>query len=267
MEPAFDSSLCLRDGLCVRVCPIGRLDRGDDGGPRVLAGERCISCGHCVAVCPAGAVSRDGEPASPMPDGWRLEPEKVALLLKSRRSIRAFRSDPLAREIIEAMIDVARYAPSGHNSQPLAWSVVSGPANIGKIAEATLAWMRQSIAASSPMVAALGMQRVVSDWDQGTDSICWQAPHLVIAHAPEGLPSGAHAAAIAMTYLDIAGQPLGVGMCWAGFVLVGAGVSPEVHASLGLPAGRRCAGVAMLGRPAVTYRRIPARNQPTIEWR
>jgi len=212
-------------------------------------------------------MAQGNEPAMPMPDGWRLAPETVALLLKARRSIRAFRGEPLARETIEAMLDVARYAPSGHNSQPLAWTVISGPANIGQITQATLAWMRQSVAAGSPLVPALDMQRNLRDWDQGKDSICRQAPHLVIAHAPEGLPSGAHAAAIAMTYLDIAGQPLGVGMCWAGFVFVGSGVSPEVHAALGLPAGRRCAGVAMLGRPGVTYRRIPARNQPTIEWR
>jgi nitroreductase len=165
------------------------------------------------------------------------------------------------------MIDVARYAPSGHNSQPLAWTVISGSGNIGKIAQATIAWMRQSIAAGSPLVAALDMQRVVSEWDRGNDGICRRAPHLVIAHAAEGLPTGSHAAAIAMTYLDVAGQPLGVGMCWAGFVLVGASVSPEVHASLELPTGRRCAGVALLGRPAVAYRRIPARNRPSIEWR
>jgi nitroreductase len=237
-----------------------------DGRPRSLD-VRCLACGHCAAVCPAGAISLGDEPALPMSDGWRSQPETVALLLKSRRSIRAFHGEALPRETIAAMLDVARYAPSGHNSQPLSWTVTSEPADIAKIAQATIAWMRQSIAAGTPLVAALDMHRVLMDCERGNDPICRRAPHLVIAHAAEGLPSGSHTAAIAMTYLDIAGQPFGVGMCWAGFVLVGAGVSPEVHAALGLPAGQRCAGVAMLGRPAVSYRRIPARNRPSIAWR
>lgn len=62
-------------------------------------------------------------------------------------------------------------------------------------------------------------------------------------------------------------QALGAGTCWAGFVFIGVGVSPELHAVLGLPAGQPCAGIMMAGRPAVSYRRVPRRNQPRIDWR
>jgi nitroreductase/ferredoxin len=267
METTIDDSLCLQDGLCVQVCPVGRLVLDDDKRPRTLPDAGCLSCGHCLAACPAGAISQAGHQPVPMPPDWRLDPDKVAGLLMSRRSIRRFSVEPLPQETIAAMIGLAQYAPSGHNTQPLSWTVISGAPDVRRIAEATATWMRQVVAAGSPLAAGLRMHKVVSDWDRGIDSICRQAPHLIVAHASANLSNGAHTAAIAMTYLDLAGQPLGVGTCWAGYLLVAAGGSPEVHATLGLPAGQRCAGVVMAGRPAVTYRRIPKRNLPRIEWR
>lgn len=127
--------------------------------------------------------------------------------------------------------------------------------------------MRKSIEQGSPLAAHLDMPRLLDRWDAGQDAICRRAPHLIIAHAPAALPSGSHSAAIAITYLDLVAQPLGVGTCWAGFVFIGAGASPDVHAALGLPEGQKCAGLVMAGRPAVTYRRIPRRNDPRIIWR
>jgi len=265
VEPTFDSSLCVRDGLCARVCPTGRLAQQNDEPPRRLVDLRCLDCGHCVAVCATGAMSQGDE--KPLPNGWRLDAEKVNHLLMGRRSIRVFREDPLSRETIAAMIQAAQYAPSPHNTQPLAWTVISKPADIHRIAEATVTWMRQSIAAGSPMAVAFGMEKIVGDWERGIDGICRRAPHLIVAHAPATLPNGPHTAAIALTYLDLAAQPLGAGTCWAGFVFVGAGASPGVLAALALPAGQHCAGVVMAGHPAVEYRRIPKRNQPRIEWR
>jgi len=48
--------------------------------------------------------------------------------LASRRSIRAFLPDPVAREDVEAILEVARYCASGVNTQPWHVYVVSGTA-------------------------------------------------------------------------------------------------------------------------------------------
>ena len=40
-------------------------------------------------------------------------------LVKKRRSIRRFKSDPVPRELIEKIVEAARWAPSGFNMQPL----------------------------------------------------------------------------------------------------------------------------------------------------
>ena len=54
------------------------------------------------------------------------EVELVDQAITSRRSVRAFLSTPVAREDIEAILDVARRAPSGSNTQPWKVYVLTG---------------------------------------------------------------------------------------------------------------------------------------------
>ena len=41
--------------------------------------------------------------------------------IRDRQSIRSFKKDPIEREIIEKILNFARFAPSGGNTQP--WKV------------------------------------------------------------------------------------------------------------------------------------------------
>jgi len=45
-------------------------------------------------------------------------------LIKSRRSIRSFKTDPIPDEYVEKIIEAARWAPSGANSQPWEFVVI-----------------------------------------------------------------------------------------------------------------------------------------------
>ena len=47
-------------------------------------------------------------------------------LLMSRRSVREFEDQPVGRQVLEALLDVARRAPTAVNSQKLHWIVVEG---------------------------------------------------------------------------------------------------------------------------------------------
>ena len=46
--------------------------------------------------------------------------------IKSRRSIRAFKPDPVPKEVLTELLDVARWAPSGANAQPWEFFVLTG---------------------------------------------------------------------------------------------------------------------------------------------
>ncbi|HID09288.1 TPA: 4Fe-4S dicluster domain-containing protein [Candidatus Micrarchaeota archaeon] len=55
----WDSSKCLRCGLCAGVCPVGAI-RLECGGIVVDHGK-CSGCGICVSACPVRALSVPGE--------------------------------------------------------------------------------------------------------------------------------------------------------------------------------------------------------------
>ncbi len=54
----------------------------------------------------------------------KFRPDDLIEFLKTRRSIRRFKKEKVPMEIIEKMLDVARYAPSAHNSQPWRFIVI-----------------------------------------------------------------------------------------------------------------------------------------------
>ncbi len=68
-------------------------------------------------------IDRNGAPAK---DGRMTK--SASDLIKSRVSIRAFLPDPVSEEDIRAVLDIAKFAPSGGNLQPWKVHVVTGPA-------------------------------------------------------------------------------------------------------------------------------------------
>jgi ferredoxin len=142
-----DEHKCKRDGICVAVCPMGILTRGEGAPPEQAPGSDalCISCGHCVAACPYGACSLDTMPSEscpPVRPEWRLTPEQAEHFLRMRRSIRVYKEAPVEQGRIEKLIRTARYAPSGHNGQPVRWTVISGREAVRALAGQAIDWVR-----------------------------------------------------------------------------------------------------------------------------
>ncbi len=57
--------------------------------------------------------------------------------LKTRRSVRAYTDEPIARATLEELIDCGRLAATARNEQPWEFVVVTEPALLAKIADAT----------------------------------------------------------------------------------------------------------------------------------
>ena len=64
-----------------------------------------------------------------------MDYESLLELFKSTRSIRRFKPDPVGDDLIQKMIEAARFAPSGFNLQPWEFIVVRKPELRNKIAE------------------------------------------------------------------------------------------------------------------------------------
>jgi nitroreductase len=192
---------------------------------------------------------------------------QVEQFLRSRRSIRQYRERAVEPGVLARLLRLASSAPSGHNSQPLEWLVLSGPEEIRRVSALVADWMRRVEKEQPQAFQLMHMDRVLQAAAAGEDRILRGAPHLIVAHAPKDNRMAPAAAVTALAYLELAATSLDLGTCWAGYFTAAAAVFPPLQEALGLPEGHVTYGAAMVGYPAVRYARIPLRRQPPITWR
>ncbi|BEQ16926.1 nitroreductase family protein [Desulfoferula mesophila] len=268
----IDDSKCKRDGICTKVCPRQLISQKTDDALPAIAPEKevlCLACGQCVAVCPHGALNNRKAPLEdclPLDKSLEVSWDQARQFLRSRRSIRAYKAQPLERATLQELIDNARYAPTGGNSQTVHWVVINGRDKLRQLSERTIAWMRQVVEQQSDPVLAGYYGPVVESWDTGHDSILRSAPALLIASSPGQNRNGLVDTSIALSYLELLALPLGLGTCWAG-LLRGAMLNMEGMAmEMEVPEGNTWFYPMMIGYPQFKYQRLPERKKPSIVW-
>lgn len=273
--PSFtiDLEKCNKDGICVKACPTGviQLDTLDKYPISTQDYEiYCLACGHCVVVCPTGAFSMDrlsSELCPPIKKELVLTQEQAEQFLRSRRSIRNFKSQPVERHKLEKLLEIACFAPSAKNSQPWYWTVVEDPADVRRFAEMVIDWMRNIIAQFPEQAEVRGLPRVVAAWDAGQERICRGAPHIIVVHGDKEYGFGAEDGALALSYFELFAPMIGLGSCWGGYFYSAVNAYPPLFEALGLPAEHRAFGAVMVGYPQLRYQRLPLRNIPRVSWR
>lgn len=262
---SVDADKCKKDGLCVLECPTRALELDASGGPVVADAAICNACGHCVAVCPHGALVNAKVDAVNPAAGVRGNlaswpaPEAVDGLLRGRRSIRAYKEKPVARELVEELLDVARYAPTASNVQEIRWIVTVDPAKVREFAALTAAWFAGDN--NRPVLT-----RYTALWNGGLDVYLRGAPALVVIHTEAEMRFGAADTGIALTFLELAAVSRGLGTCWAGLLTFAANGDAALRAALGVPEGHVVHGGLMLGYPKARYAAVPPRNPVQARW-
>jgi nitroreductase/NAD-dependent dihydropyrimidine dehydrogenase PreA subunit len=266
---------CTKCGNCAAACPRSLIELKEkkfSGFPFPIHGsdEDCINCGHCVVVCPHDALTHRTMAPDQCPrlQEERLPPSpQVEHLLRYRRSVRAYQDKPVERELLEKLIDIARYAPSGHNSQPVHWLIIYDKNEVKRILEKVVAWARFARKKFPDVAKALFIERSLEDYDSGKDSFLRNAPHIIVAHSSKGDTSAKTSCTIAMTYLQLAAFSNGLATCWDRYIMSAISSWPPLKNAIDLPQGHIIYEAMLIGYPKYKFYRLPHRNQPKITWR
>lgn len=258
--------LCERCGICQKVCVATIISRTSDGYPEIPVerAQSCIRCGHCESFCPNNALTLDfhveGNKKSADHTHGQVDIER---LFKIRRSIRHFKPEPVRTEDIEEIIDIARYAPTGGNSQTVQWTVVRNKEDVETVARMTVQWLKTIINTEHPLKDFAPF--VISLFESGNDLISNGASSMIFSHIPDNKLKDSADSIIAMSHFDIIAQAYGVGTCWAGFVLMALNDYKPLIEFLRLE-NRLTGGALMIGYPELIPVTIPARNSPVIKF-
>ena len=265
---------CNKCGICASECPRRIIALPDGDFPQVAAAveDTCNACGHCVAVCPKGSLSNRNSPLELSPEmqkGLAVTAGQVEQLLKGRRSARVFVDKPVSREMVTRLIDIARYAPTGHNLQEVEWLVIDNKKELARIEDIGTDWLLWAIKNFPKAAADSNLEEKLERQKIHHDAFLRGAPVLIVAHASkDSLVSLAGIdSANALSYLDLAASSLGLATCWAGYVYIMANIFDPLKDALALPKGHEAFGCVMLGYNKFKYYRIPCRKAPSIVWK
>lgn len=265
-----DREKCILCGFCADICPTSVISMGGGEGPQATGAQRCIACGHCVAVCPEAALDHVKAPlAKQLPLGKVpvLDADTAARFLRARRSIRRYKQDTVPREKILQLLDIARLAPTGGNSQGVTYHVIDNADTLRKITAATVDWMEEQVQKGFPW-APYYSGSVDNYRKTGQDVILRDAPCLIVAITKKNfLPRGRDNTHFSLAYAELYAPAIELGTCWAGFfeACASSGYQPLVNL-LNLPKNRIVTGGLMVGYPKHTFKRLVERNELQVTW-
>ena len=269
----INQQTCTRCGICAVECPGFVIDFKAGTFPQQIeqAENACIRCGHCVVVCPNGSLSHRDSLLVKSPqimEKLKVSPEQCEQLLKSRRSVRVFKNQPVSREMIGRLIEDSRYAPTAHNAEEVEWLVMDSKKELDRIEELGIDWIIWTIKNQPQVAMSFNMENMLKRQKADKNVLLRGAPVLVITHASTEVQGIASIdSATALGYLDLAANSFGLGTCWAGLMFIMANSFPPVKAALALPENHAIYGCMMLGYNKHKYQRIPVRKEPSIIWR
>jgi nitroreductase len=211
-------------------------------------------------------------------------------LLKTRRSIRAFRDKPLAVDVIERIIDGAHFAPSGHNSQSTEYLVVQDSAVLNQVSALVIEYLKFEIKrfanpafrtmasladrekAESGLHEIPGFKRMVQSFESGADPILHGAPVLLAFHARRTVGFGEVNAQLALQNASLVAHSLGIGHFYTGWVLAPCRApmartwNRRIPSLLGIPPDNNLYGALALGHPIPKFKKMIERKPPQIRW-
>ncbi|TKG93643.1 4Fe-4S dicluster domain-containing protein [Puteibacter caeruleilacunae] len=255
----IDESKCIECGLCAKECPVRIIAMEPKPVIRNGKEKNCLRCQHCLAVCPTGALSILGKKpedsvtvAGEMPSN-----EAMTRLIKTRRSVRVYKDESIDRKVIHELLDTAAYAPTGHNKNAVHFHVIDTPDAMNSFRQKVYLALNEASNAGKLTGSHEFLNGIQHLWmTKGIDIIFRNAPHLVIASAPNKITSPKADCLISMSYFELLANTNGIGTLWNGMIQFALDeIAPELRKAIGIPVDHAIGYALLFGKPAVKYAR------------
>ncbi len=183
----------------------------------------------------------------------------VLQTIRARRSVRRYTDDPVPQEMLDAIVEAGRWAPSGGNNQSARFLVIKSPEVLKELkALAREEFRRMDI---TPDTYASIKSSILQSKRGGYDFTYGGAVLILVANR-RGYGNAMADSAAAIENMLLAAASLGVGACWINQIrwLADHPAVVDKLASLGIPPEEMVCGGVSLGMPAGEPPRAPERK-------
>lgn len=246
----IDREKCIHCGLCINDCISKCLSFDKDNFPQMTDEKHCLACQHCLTICPTGALSFDGKTAE---NSEPVNYDELLSLIKSRRSVRQYKDEEVSEETFEKLKEMLPYIPTGCNSHALHFTIVKKKSVMTELKNKTNELILNTMSVIPP--AMNKFEKYKESFEKGEDIIFRGAPHMIVVSSPIKAPCASTDPIIALSYIELYAQHLGLGTCWCGFAQVCIKMFPEICEMIDIPSGYIPVYAMLLGYPKVKYQR------------
>lgn len=173
----------------------------------------------------------------------------------TRRSVRAYKEEQMSDTDLNTILEAAKFAPSGMNSQSWHFTAVQNKEKIGKLVIAIKEVLLNSSIEQYKNMAA-----------NPKFNPFYNAPTIVITACDKKSPVGQFDCAVALQNMMLAANSLKIGSCWV-HILAGIADDPKVRnvlTELGIPENYGVFGTAVLGFNGGEEPKAPPRKEGTV---
>ncbi len=282
---------CIGCGSCSNVCPRYIFDIVNNEAVTNQNLFRCHDCGACVAVCPENAIIQHRMIENSLDEdfpmkGKTLSYEQVLETIRQRRSIRYFSDKKVTKDQTNQLIQLGRYAPTGHNDRKVCYTIINDREELEFLLDTMIIlfkklkkqiknplWNLLALAAGKKEIlekaknSLYRLESHIEHWEKGIDKVLHYSSTLLLIHAHEDTSSPIEDCNIAAQNIALGAPTLGLGATFIGYVQKSWENSKRIRKIINLPANHILYACLAVGYPKDKYRRLVPRPEPQVTFK
>ena len=287
--PIIDEKKCTGCGECAYICPKDIIYI-DNKKAKLNENDECMLCSHCYALCKFNAISFNDDLEKITFKSFKykekiigsadISPEEFVNAVRSRRSIRKYKTEKIDDKLIRDILEFAVTAPSGSNCQEWKFTVLNGRDKVWDLAiEIKKFFVKINRLASNRFIRYLSVpfmgktlinyyndhyetvEAAIKQAETGIDLLFHGAPCLIIVHGPMDGSTPVEDASYASYNICMLAHFLNLGTCFIGFAVEALNRRPDIKAKINIDKKDRIHSVIIIGIPDIEFKKHSLRKK------